>query len=272
VIKQDIRDQIFCGVRHRRFLAQISARGNGIFSGAPWLRKACRRLGLRLIKCKESGEKVKTSDRIALVEGNAKQIARGEEELIGWISKSSGIATAARKAKTTAGKKLRVVSGAWKKMPPPLKELIRHAVADGGIPFRISERPFIYLDKNYVKMLGGVEAALSAVKDLDPCIKVVQLKSRGRRLLQEAAVAAKRGADILMIDTGRMEDVKRVDRELRGQGLRAKVRLAFAGEIAIEDLVILRKMPVDIVDIGKSIVDAPLLDMKMDVVRNKARG
>jgi len=48
-------------------------------------------------------------------------MAAAEEELIGWLSKASGIATAARRARRTAGKDLKVVSGAWKKMPLPLR-------------------------------------------------------------------------------------------------------------------------------------------------------
>ena len=101
--------------------------------------------------------KVRPSEVIAVLRGNPKQMALAEEELIGWIAKSSGIATAARKAKAIAGRKLKVVSGAWKKMPVPIKDLIRQAILDGGIYYRISEKPFIYLDKNYVKILEGLK-------------------------------------------------------------------------------------------------------------------
>ena len=84
-------------------------------------------------------------------------MALGEEELIGWISKASSIATAAWRAKKAAGKDLKVVCGAWKKMPLSIKELERQAIADGGIAYRMAEKPFLYLDKNYVKVLGGLE-------------------------------------------------------------------------------------------------------------------
>jgi len=265
--KPDIRDFIFLPVKGRRYLATIFAQEPGILSGTKGLTKACRRLGVDVRRCTKDGSRIRKIETIALVEGDAKQMALAEEELIGWIAKASGIATAAWKAKAVAGKKLRVVSGAWKKMPPPLKELIRQAITDGGIHFRISEKPFIYLDKNYVKIFRGVREALFAVRDLKPFIKVVQLKSKGKKLLQEAAWAAKFGAGIIMIDTGKMGDVERVDLALRERGLRKKVRLAFAGEISIEDLATLRRMPVEIVDIGKAIVDAPLLDMRMDVLR-----
>ena len=57
-----------------------------------------------------------------------------------------------------------------------------------------------------------------------------------------------------------------VDLVLREQGLRRKVKIAFGGNIKIEDLKKFREFPFDIVDIGKAIVDAPLLDMRMDII------
>ena len=130
-------------------------------------------------------------------------MARGEEELIGWISKASGIATAASKAKKAAGKDLKVVCGAWKKMPLPIKDLVRQAIADGGIAVPHGRKPFLYLDKNYIKILGGVGKTLQAVKTLKGRTLVIQLKGEGQGLLREAVLARKKGGDIIMIDTGR---------------------------------------------------------------------
>lgn len=267
MIKKDIRDPIFLPVKGRRYLAMISAQEPGILSGIQYLQKACRTIGIQLRKSRKNSEKVRRSDIVAVFEGNAKQMALGEEELIGWISKSSGIATAARKAKQVAGRNLKVVSGAWKKMPRPMKHLVRQAIVDGGLHYRISEKSFAYLDKNYVKILGGVRKAVLSTKDLNRFTIVIQLKSPGRKLLQEATLAARLGAHIIMIDTGKQEDIKRVDLVLKEQGLRKGVKIAFGGNIRIDDLKDLKKMPVEIVDIGKAIVDAPLLDMKMDIVK-----
>ena len=262
----DIRDLIFLKVKGIRFLAEITSQRYGILSGIHRLRGACRDLGIDLEERKKNGMKIRPSEVIAVLRGNPKQMALAEEELMGWIAKSSGIATAAWKAKAAAGRKLKVVSGAWKKMPAPIKDLIRQAILDGGIYYRISAKPFIYLDKNYVKILGGVKEALSSVKNLKRFTKIIQLKSKGRQLCQEALVASQLGVHILMIDTGHREDIRMVDLVLREQKLRRKVKIAFAGNIKIEDLKRLRKLPVDIVDIGRVVVDAPLLDMRMDII------
>ena len=51
--EQDIRDLIFAGVREKKYIAQISAQGEGILSGVEWLKKACDNLGIHLKKCKK---------------------------------------------------------------------------------------------------------------------------------------------------------------------------------------------------------------------------
>jgi nicotinate-nucleotide pyrophosphorylase (carboxylating) len=117
-----------------------------------------------------------------------------------------------------------------------------------------------------VKILGGVKEALLSVKDLKNFTTIIQLKSRGKRLCREALVASQLGVHIIMIDTGHKEDIKMVDLVLREQRLRRKVKIAFGGDIKIEHLKKLSEFPVDIVDIGKAIVDAPLLDMRMDII------
>lgn len=263
----DIRDLIFINIKKKNFLAKISSQGEGILSGILLFQDTCKKIGIKLIKCKKNGEKVRRGGEIAILKGNPKQLAMAEEQLIGTIAKASGIATAAARAKKLAGEKLKVVSGAWKKMPPQIKDLVREAIIDGGIDYRISPLPFIYLDKNYVKIFGGVKESLLSIKEFINYTKIIQLKSRGKKLGEEACCAVRLGANIIMIDTGLRQDVSLVDLTLKKQGLRNKVKIAFSGNIGLRDLKDLRKLPVDIVDIGKSIVDAPLLDIRMDIIR-----
>jgi nicotinate-nucleotide pyrophosphorylase (carboxylating) len=111
-----------------------------------------------------------------------------------------------------------------------------------------------------------VKPTLDFVKDFKRFIKVIQLKSKDRILSKESSLAAQLGANIIMIDTGKKEDIKRVHDGLRKQGLRENIKIAFGGNISFEDLTVLKKMPVDIVDLGKAIVDAPLLDMRIDIM------
>ena len=117
------------------------------------------------------------------------QIARAEEILIGALSKASGIATRARQALEFAGTDLTVVCGGWKKMPHEIKGYIREAVRDGGLVSRMADQPFVYLDKNYVRMLGGIEQAIRAVASLTDTV-VVQIRGETAPIEEEAVQAA----------------------------------------------------------------------------------
>ena len=81
-----------------------------------------------------------------------------------------------------------------------------------------------------------------------------------------ACIAARGGAHIVFVDTGRIDDVSIVSKALRANGLRDAVRLAFGGGVQLTDIDRLRGLDVDIIDVGRAIVDAPLLDMRFRVV------
>ena len=96
-------------------------------------------------------------------------------------------------------------------------------------------------------------------------LKVIQLKGEFASVAQEAITAVTHGADILMIDTGVLADFAAARRALEAMGLRQQVKLAFARGVRLEHIPAMKGLGIDILDIGAEIVDAPLLDMKLDV-------
>jgi nicotinate-nucleotide pyrophosphorylase (carboxylating) len=150
-------------------------------------------------------------------------------------------------------------------MPAVLKEMIRSAVVAGGAEPRIVQGPFAYLDKNYVALLGGIRQSLAAVAHLGGHAKVVQVKGRYADVASEACQAAEHGADVVFVDTGRPADVSLVTQALGRRGLRGRVQVAYGGGVTLAELDALRALDLDILDIGREIVDAPLLDLRLEV-------
>jgi len=261
---RDIRDQIFAGLGERTFAASLRAMAPGVLAGVEAAERRAAGLGLRVEWAYAEGEWLPAGAEIARLVGRAKAIALGEECLLGCLGKASGIATAARRAAELAAGRVRVVSGAWKKMPPELKEMVRRAVQVGGIPFRILDEPFLYLDKNYVRMLGGIEAALAAVRGLEG-VRVVQVRGEEAPIAEETVRACRSGAGVVMVDTGRRKDAVAA---LEAAAPYPSVRIAFAGGIRLEDIPALADLGVHILDIGTAIVDAPLLEVQLDVLRD----
>jgi nicotinate-nucleotide pyrophosphorylase (carboxylating) len=263
---EDIRDRIFESLAGAGITASIIADGDGVLAGTSSAAQAAEKLGLRLEAMRNDGDDVVAGDEIARFFGTPKQTAVAEDTLMGFMAKPSGIATAAREFVNKTGNAPRIVCGAWKKMPAALKSAIRSAVVAGGAFCRISDEPFVYLDKNYIEMFGGVRESLDAVADMKGYLKVVQLRGRHKDILSEAFEAVVSGASILFIDTGRFEDVRAVAGALAERGFRRGVEIAFGGGVRLEHVAQLMELDIDILDIGRQILDAPLLDMRFEIV------
>jgi nicotinate-nucleotide pyrophosphorylase (carboxylating) len=260
----DPRPLLFSGVAQRGVTAVLSADESGIIVHTDAAAAASADLGLTVDHCLAEGKPVEPGDEVLRVTGSPIQIALAEERLVGLVAKPSGIATAASRFVDRAGGRVQIVSGAWKKLPFSQKDMIRSAITAGGAAPRIADWPFAYLDKNFVMMLGGVQGALSAVAahpELAGYQRIIQVVD-----VDDACVAARGGADIVFVDTGRISDISAASRALRATGLRDRVRLAFGGGVQLTDIDRMRGLDVDIVDIGRAIVDAPLLDMTFRVV------
>jgi nicotinate-nucleotide pyrophosphorylase (carboxylating) len=76
-------------------------------------------------------------------------------------------------------------------------------------------------------------------------------------------------ADIIFVDSGQPEDLREIADLLIRKGFSDRVKIAFGGSVKIEDIDKFRELPVDILEIGRQIVDAPLLDLKLEVVEIK---
>jgi nicotinate-nucleotide pyrophosphorylase (carboxylating) len=262
----DIRQQVFRKNLTQHFTASITAEAGGVLSGIQRAGHLMESLGLVFFSHVTDGAAIHVGQEIARVTGNPFQIAQAEEKIIGTLSKSSGIATAARQAFLKAGSRCQVVCGGWKKMPLEIKDLVRQAVQDGGIRARIHQGDFVYLDKNYVRMMGGVREAIQAVNHLNRAV-VVQVRGEFRPVEEETVEAARMGVAVVMIDTGRVDDLTGALQALGNNGLRSRVRIAFAGNVSLTDLETLAQLDLDVIDMGYAILDAPCLPMRFDVIR-----
>lgn len=261
----ELREFLFKPLQDRSYAFTIRAREKGILSGTARMKELALELGLEIIAVAEEGKLLVPGTAVLVARGDAEMIVRAEETLMGAIGKPSGVATAAADIVKKACP-VKVVCGAWKKISPALKGELRQAVMSSGAGLRISEQLFIYLDKNYIRMFGGVAAAVGRAKLFDPNrLVVAQLRGEAQGIVEEAGAAIQAGAGILMVDTGSLEDLKTVMAAAVAAGWRKNVQLAFAGGVSEEALKNVVALEPDIIDVGRAILDAPLLDFSLDV-------
>ncbi len=260
----DIPAELLGGLIDKRFEAHLLAAERGIVAGMESVEAKALELGLAAEMFAKSGDEIANGQVLASFRGDPLAIVRGEDEMLSLIGKISGVATAARQAVRSA-KGFRIVCGAWKKMPLSLKEDLRSALRLGGVDIRVVSQPFVYLDKNYLRIFGSVPAAVRAGTSIKGRSVVIQIRGETAEIGQEAVMAAEGGASVIMIDTGKKEDLRAASQSLRRSGLRDRVRIAFAGGILLTDLEPLGREDMDMVDIGRSLIDAQVLDFRYDV-------
>ena len=68
-----------------------------------------------------------------------------------------------------------------------------------------------------------------------------------------------------MVDTGLRADLEAVKHVAEVEGWRENIQLAFAGVVVMEDLEKIVALKPEIIDVGRAILDAAMLDFSLDV-------
>ncbi len=245
-----------------RFRAVIEATEPGLLAGTAFVDPADS-LGLdgtwRLLV--QEGEAVAAGQSLVELAGPAEQLGVAEDFIMGPLGFASGVASRAAMFRKAAPASLTVACGGWKKLPASLKPLLRAGLAVAGVLPRLVDGQFVYVAKNSVIMLGGIETAITAGLAVGHGPVAIQVKS-----VEEAIAAIQFGAGIVMVDTGRIQDLAEIHEALLKRGSRSQIRLAFGGGVRLTDLEGVAQAGADAVDVGRAILDAPLLDLRMRVL------
>lgn len=207
------------------------------------------------------GSTVVPGQPLVRVSGSAAELGVAEDYILGALGFASGIAARACDVRRAAPPGLTIACGGWKKLPPALKPLLRAGLAVAGVLPRLVEGNFVYLGKNSVILLGGVDPAITAALMVGHGPVAIQVKS-----VNEALHAVRRGARVIMVDTGEISDLRSVADALSCEGHRQSVSLAFAGGVRSDQLSAIQEAGADAADMGRAILDAPILDLRMRVL------
>jgi molybdenum cofactor synthesis domain-containing protein len=239
----------------------LEATESGLIAGLELLGQDSNLKSLQWQILVEDGMEVSEGTRIVRVEGTASELDRAEDYLLGPLGFASGIATQAAIFKAACPLGLSLACGGWKKLPAAMKPLLREGLKVAGIFPRLVAGDFVYIGKNGVKLLGGVVAAIEKGRSIDHGPVSIQVSSA-----EESLFAAEAGAGIIMVDTGKVDDLQEVNRALAANNFRHSIVLAFGGGVQLDQLDDVRSAGADAVDIGRAILDAPLLDLRIRVV------
>ena len=223
-------------------------------------------LGIQAETTLKDGDRLKEGDIIFGLKGGAVSILRAERLTLNFLGHLSGIATLTRACMDVVRKHSETTRVACtRKTIPGIRKFEKLAVvAGGGDPHRFNLSDSVMIKDNHVKLMG-IEAAIEAAKKTGFTRKIeVEVESA-----DDAVLAAKLGADIIMLDNMQPEAVRETLEILKEKGLRDSVIVEASGGISQANLEGYAKTGVDVISMGSLIHKSRWIDISLEIIDQK---
>jgi len=217
--------------------AKIITKSSGYISGLEELNLIYDILNVSVNLIKKDGDRVKRGDILAHLKGETQAILFGERTALNLLSHMSAITTTTRKYVEiikTSGKAVKIAC--TRKTLPGLRIFEKKAVfLGGGETHRFSLDDMIllkdthlkYYDGNIEKMMIEIEKSASFTKKIEIEIERVE----------DVLIAAKFGADIIMLDNMNPDQVEDAISTLKKNKVRGMVIVEVSGGITLDNIV-----------------------------------
>ncbi len=242
--------------------AEVIAEEDGVVAFTEELSSFLKGMGIKT-RFIRSGSRIRDGDVIMELRGKARRILLVERTALNLLARACGIATkTARVVEKVRKINPRVRIACTRKTTPGLRYLEKRAVmAGGGDTHRLSLSDMVLIKDNHLAIVGGVEEALRRAKNAGFAFKVeVEVSTP-----EEAVKAAEAGADVVMLDNFRPEEVERALSMLKAEGLREKVLIEVSGGIGEDNVIDYAKFDVDVISMGELTCGARPLKMSLEV-------
>ncbi len=216
--------------------AKIIAKSSGYISGLEELTMLFDLLNVSMVFKKKDGEAFNKGDIIAELKGKIKDILLGERVGLNLITHMSAITSTTKKfveiIKST-GKNVKIAC--TRKTTPGVRIFEKKAVEiGGGDTHRFSLDEFLLKDTHLRYYKGDVEKILKDVNKIASFTKKIEIEIEK---VEDVLVAAKNGADIIMMDNFSPDQVEEAINLLKQNNLRDNVIIEVSGGIHPENIV-----------------------------------
>ena len=217
---------------------KIIAKNKGYISGLEELRILYNILNVSISFSIKDGDAFKEGDILAELKGNARDILMGERTGLNLITHMSSITTTTRKYVDLikkSGKNVKIAC--TRKTLPGLRIFEKKAVdlaGDLADTHRFSLDDMILLKDTHLKYYeGDIEKLLTDVKKKASFSKKIEIEIEK---VDDVLIAAKNGADIIMLDNMNPDQVKLAIELLKKNNLRNSVLIEVSGGINLENI------------------------------------
>jgi len=231
--------------------AKIIAKSKGNISGLKELEILYDLLHIEVYFNKEEGEEIKEGDIIAKLKGDAQNILMGERIGLNLVTHMSSITTTTKKFLNIirdSGKKVKIAC--TRKTLPGLRIFEKRAVElGGGDPHRFSLDDMVLLKDTHLRFYqGDIAKLLNKMKNEVSFTKKIEIEIEKP---EDALIAAKNGADIIMLDNMNPDQVEDTINILKQNNLREMVIIEVSGGINEENLIDYLISEPDVISVGQ---------------------
>ncbi|NJE77265.1 carboxylating nicotinate-nucleotide diphosphorylase [Thermococcus sp. ES12] len=241
--------------------AVIIAKGEGIIAGVEEAKALFEHFGVKVDVKKRDGEEVRKGDTILELEGNARAILLVERTALNVMGRMSGIATEVKKLVDrvkAVNPKVRV-AGTRKTLLKPIDK--KAILIGGGEPHRFSLSDAVLIKDNHLALVP-LEEAIRRAKAFS-AYKVVEVEVE---TLEDALKAAKAGADVVMLDNMKPEEIAEVLEALKREGLRERVKIEVSGGITPENIAEYAGLDIDVISLGYLTHSVKNFDVSLEII------
>jgi len=242
----------------KKIKARIISRQNAVVAGVKFAKEifVLKRCQVRILK--KDGNKVKRNQTILEISGSPQAILSCERTALNLLSRMSGIATQTNElVKKISSRKTKLY--ATRKTAPGLRFFDKEAVLiGGGEKHRMSLDQMVMLKDNHL----SVEPLEKLVKKAKTKHKKIEVEVENQK---DAILAAKSGANIIMLDNFTLKKISRTISALKKLGLRNKVKLEASGGINVSNISRFAKTGVDMISVGSITNSVSGIDLSLEV-------
>jgi nicotinate-nucleotide pyrophosphorylase (carboxylating) len=248
---------------HLSIKAQVIAKEDGLVAGLEEAVILAEYMGLKVEVKAVDGQRIRTKQVLMELFGDAKIILTTERTLLNLISRMSGIATQTRQLVDILNKsKTKARIAATRKTAPGLNWFDKKAVAIAGADtHRLHLDDMVLIKDNHLAIIGDIQEAVKKAKKRVSFSKKIEVEVANDA---DALLAAKSGADIIMLDNFSPQQANETITKLRKAGFE-KVLIEISGGITQQNLLTYAKLDVDIISIGSLTNSVKALDINLEI-------
>ncbi|MCJ7713067.1 carboxylating nicotinate-nucleotide diphosphorylase [Candidatus Bathyarchaeota archaeon] len=250
--------------------AEIIARDSGVVAGIEEATILSEILGLKVTTKVIDGNKIVKNQILMIVVGDAQLILSVERTILNLLSRMSGIATTTNCLVTKLFKaKLKTRLAATRKTVPGLNYFDKKAVLiGGGDPHRMNLADMVLVKDNHITLIGTVQEAVKKAKSKVSFSKKIEVEVTN---ISDVLVAAKSGADIIMLDNFSPKKVNEAINLIKKEGYFGKILFEASGGITIKNFLTYASTQVDIISLGALTHSVKPLDITLKIIKRNLK-